>query len=102
MLLPASDLWLIATHLPTRYGMIMKVKLMEREAKEEKLLELLNTKVGILRSHVRIMMDMLDPDKSDSEKLPEDHLETTCRGSQLMDKHIAQRQWQSKTSSQLL
>lgn len=95
MLLPASDLGLITTHLPAHDGMIMKVKLMAREAKDEKLIELLNIKVGILRSHVRIMMDMLDPQKNDFEKLPDfnelpqGQLETASRGSQQMDKHIA-------------
>ena len=95
MLLPASDLGLITTHLPAHDGMIMKVKLMAKEAKDEKLLELLNKKVGLMRSHVRIMMDMLDPDQSDYEKLPDfdevpqDQLETTTRGTEKMDRHIA-------------
>lgn len=95
MLLPASDLGLIATHLPAHDGMIMKVKLLAKETKDEKLLELLNKKVGILRSHVRIMMDMIDPDKSEFKKLPDlnelpqGQLETASRGSQQMDKHIA-------------
>ncbi|WP_286182740.1 hypothetical protein [Bacillus sp. ISL-55] len=35
MLLPASDLGLISTHLPAHDGMIMKVKLMAREAKRK-------------------------------------------------------------------
>lgn len=69
MFLSASDLGLIASHLSAHDGMIMKVKLIAREAKNEKLIKLLNTKVGILRSHMRIMMDMLDPQKSDFEKL---------------------------------
>ncbi|MFT9597461.1 hypothetical protein [Mesobacillus sp.] len=95
MLLPASDLGLITTHLPAHDGMIMKVKLLAKEAKDEKLIELLNKKVGIMRSHVRIMMDMLDPDKSDFEEMPgfdeipQDQLETTTRGTQKMDRHIA-------------
>ncbi|GAM11956.1 hypothetical protein [Mesobacillus selenatarsenatis] len=95
MLLPASDLGLITSHLPAHDGMIMKVKLFAKEAKDEKLLELLNRKVGIMRCHVRIMMDMLDSDKSEFEKLPDfdelpqSQLETTTRGTQKMDKHIA-------------
>lgn len=95
MLLPAPDLGLIASHLPAHDGMIMKVKLLANEAKDEKLLDLLNKKAGIMRSHVRIMMDMLDPDKSEFEKipdfdeLPQNQFETTTRGSKKMDRHIA-------------
>jgi hypothetical protein len=51
---------------------------------------------------MRIMMDMLDPDKSEFEKLPDFNellqvqLETLARGSQQMDKHFAMALQQMK------
>lgn len=105
MLLPASDLGLITSHLPAHDGMLMKVKLLAKEAKDEKLINLLNLKAGIIRSHVRIMMDMLDPDKSGFEKipdfdeLPQNQFETTTRGSKKMDRHIAM---EIKTSAEAM
>ena len=95
MLLPASDLGLITSHLSAHDGTMMKIKLYAKQTDNSKLQKLLNTQLGTMRSHVRIMMEMIDPEKSDFssvpslEELPKDQVDEGSKGSVNMDKHIA-------------
>lgn len=96
MLLPATDMGLIAEHLSAHDGLIAKIKMHEKKVESDELKYILNKKLDVLRSHVRLMMGMLDPAKSDFEEFPTlDELPSgnqsvgkVKNGSQL-DKHIA-------------
>ncbi len=96
MLLPATDMGLIATHLSAHDGLIAKIKMHEKKVENKELKYILNKKLDVLRSHVRLMMDMLDPSKSDFAEVPSfDELPSGNQsigkfqnGNQL-DKHIA-------------
>ncbi|MBT2690863.1 hypothetical protein J7I93_22245 [Bacillus sp. ISL-47] len=75
MLLPASDMGIITTHLSSHDGMIFKFKSHLKQVKNKQLRKILILQLGVLRSHTRIMLEMMNPDKSEFPELPAlDHL----------------------------
>ncbi|MDT0163561.1 hypothetical protein [Bacillus sp. AG4(2022)] len=96
MLVPATDMGLIATHLSAHDGLIAKIKMHEKKVESEELKYVLNKKLDLLRSHVRLMMEMLDPAKSDFQEVPSlDELPSgnqpvgKVQNASQLDKHIA-------------
>lgn len=70
MLLPATDMGLIASHLSAHDGMIVKFKTYLKLVEDPALQKLITKQNSILRSHVSIMMEIMDPDKSEFSELP--------------------------------
>lgn len=70
MLLPAADIGIITSHLASHDGMIFKFKTHLKQVKNEQLSKILIKQLGVLRSHTRIMLEMMNPDKSEFPDLP--------------------------------
>jgi hypothetical protein len=96
MLLPASDIGLITSHLSAHDGLIMKLKMEEQMVESRQLKYILNKKLDLLRNHVRLMLEMVDPNINDFPNVPSladlptgDQPVGLAGNSSQMDKHIA-------------
>lgn len=70
MLLPATDLGLINSHLSSHDGIIQKTKMQLKEVENPVLKQLLNTKLEALHNHVAVMLEVIDPEKEDFSEVP--------------------------------
>lgn len=70
MLLPATDAGLLTSHLESHDGLIKNVKMHLKEVKNPVLHQILSLKLKTMRSHVTIMMEMIDPEKNDFSAVP--------------------------------
>lgn len=96
MLLPSADIGLITNHLLAHDGLIRKIKMHITKVESSALKNVLNKKLSVLRNHVKLMLEMLNPDKSDFTDVPD--LSELPPGSKAfqkienaseLDKHIA-------------
>ncbi|AQQ55301.1 hypothetical protein [Planococcus lenghuensis] len=70
MLLPATDLGLINSHLSSHDGLIKKVEKQLEQVEHPVLTELLKGKLELLHNHVKVMMEIIDPNKTDYTEVP--------------------------------
>jgi len=70
MRLPATDLGIMAEHLATHEGMINKFKIYYMTVRNPVLKNLLYRHIHILREHVRVMLEFIDPSKAGQVHLP--------------------------------
>lgn len=96
MRLPSIDLGLMAEHLTVHEGMIAKLKIYNGAAQNPELKEIITEQLAILRSHVRIMLDLIDPNKEENVDVdikkylnPLDPPPTGTTNVQMNDRHIA-------------
>lgn len=105
MLLPATDTGLITSHLESHDGLIEKVKMHLKEVENPILHHLLSLKLETMKSHVEVMLEMINPDKNDFSEVPpldelssnENHGKKEVKKANEMEIHLA---LEAKTTTQ--
>ena len=71
MNLPAVDLGIMAEHLPTHEGVISKLKIFKEIVNNQEFKKLIQLNIQMLREHVRVMLELINPDRKGEVKLAE-------------------------------
>ena len=71
MNLPAADLGIMAEHLPTHEGVISKLKIFNEIVKNPELKKLIQSNIQMLWDHVKVMLELINPDHKGEVKLAE-------------------------------
>lgn len=71
MNLPPVDLGIMDEHLPTHEGVISKLKIFKEIVNNQELKKLIQLNISMLREHVRVMLELIDPDHKGEVKLAE-------------------------------
>lgn len=80
MILTSVDLGLMANHLPKHEGVINKLKHYRSVTENTILAQVINEQIRIMRSHVRIMLQLMDPSQHGAEALtPVRHIVDTIK-----------------------
>ena len=69
-MLKTIDVGLMANHLPTHKGIISRLELYINHATEQQLVTIFQKQVGLMKNHVKVMNQLLNPSQNNNIVLP--------------------------------
>jgi hypothetical protein len=69
-MLKTIDVGLMANHLSAHKGVISRLELYTKHAKEQQLVVILQKQIGIMKNHVEVMNQLLNPNQNNNLNLP--------------------------------
>ncbi|MFD1738099.1 hypothetical protein ACFSCX_16340 [Bacillus salitolerans] len=80
MILPAMDVLLMKDHLKTHEGMLYKLRIYFHHAHHPLLKEIIQRQYTIMNDHVRVMLELLDPNRTTPVRLAAIDLDIVPKG----------------------